>query len=135
MSAIDAPFSHPIVFSILAVISVIVAGIASRLTSDFNFHQNAPSSTINGSVRFIVFIGWWSALLSIAYTVLFLTGAGKVFISIAGHGVWLLSTWLFFLAGAGALTVAVGSAENCSTSALTHKNDLLALIAFTWIGW
>lgn len=67
---------------------------------------------------------------------LFLTGVGGVFTSIAGHGIWLFFTWLFFLAGAGAITDALdGGRFSCGDVEIPYCNSLKALMAFSWIAW
>lgn len=93
---------------------------------------------------------------------LFLTGVGGVVTSIAGHGIWLFVTWLFWLAGAAALADGLGS--SCSDKNLYYCSSLVsslpggnssfdarvspsdaksnlhlhlqrALEAFSWISW
>jgi hypothetical protein len=125
--------SHPIIFTTLAVFSFIVAVIASTLVTDFNGSSVAQSGAITSSVRFLLFAGWWTFLFSIIYLALFLTGVGGVFTSIAGHGIWIFLTWIFFMAGAGAVTDAMGDAQNCSHSDLLYCSSMEALMAFSWI--
>lgn len=150
---------HPITFGLLTFFSFIVAVIASTITSgeltnalsaplrcqpthtchcviaDFNSNNNSQSSSITGSVRFLTFTGWWTFLFSIAYLALFLTGIGGVLTSIASHGAWLFLTWLFFMAGAGALTASMGGGQNCSTTDLLYCPSMEALMAFSWMCW
>lgn len=64
---------------------------------------------------------------------LFLRGIGGVVTSIAGHGIWIFLTWLFFLAGSAAVTDAMGGGQSCGDSLLRYCNSLNALIAFGWI--
>lgn len=126
---------HPAIFGLLAFVSFIVAVIASTLTTDFNNKGNAQSSAITGAVRYSVFVGWWTFLFSIVYLVLFLVGKGGVVTSIAGHAIWIVLTWIFFLAGAGAVTGSMHGAQNCSTSDLRYCGSMEALMAFSWIAW
>lgn len=126
---------HPAVFALLAFVSFIVAVIASTITTDFNNKHNSQSSAITGAVRYSVFVGWWTFLFSIIYLVLFLVGKGGVVTSIAGHAIWIVLTWIFFLAGAGAVTGSMGGAQNCSTSDLNYCGSMEALMAFSWIAW
>jgi hypothetical protein len=120
---------HPIVFTFLAFWSFIIAVIASTLTSDFNSKHNSPSDETTGAVRFLVFVGWWTFLFSIAYLALFLTGVGGVFTSIAGHGIWIFLTWLFMLAGAGAITASINDDGD------PYHSSRRALAGFSWIAW
>lgn len=51
--------------------------------------------------------------------------------SIAGHGIWLLITFIFYLAGAAALADQLGS--SCGDQNYYYCNSLRALEAFSWI--
>ncbi|KAN0061788.1 hypothetical protein ACQY0O_005781 [Thecaphora frezii] len=125
---------HPITFILFTALSFITAVIASTLVSDYNNNHNAPSSGVNGAVRFLVFCGWWGFLFGILFTVLFLTGKGGIITSIAGHGIWIFLTWLFFVAGAGALTNNVnGSCDDWFF--FPYCNSVKALEAFAWMSW
>ncbi|EPQ28658.1 uncharacterized protein PFL1_03961 [Pseudozyma flocculosa PF-1] len=126
---------HPIIFILFTALSFITAVIASTLVSDYNSNNNAPSDGVNGAVRFLVFCGWWGFLFGILFTVFFLTGKGGILTSIAGHGIWIFLTWLFFVAGAGALTNNVdGSCGNRGPS-FPYCNSVKALEAFSWMAW
>lgn len=57
---------HPITFVLLAIISFIVAVIASVITAKYN-DNSPPSKTIRDRVRLLVFDGWWAFVFSIAY--------------------------------------------------------------------
>lgn len=62
---------------------------------------------------------------------LFLTGVGGVVTSIAGHGIWLFLTFIFYLAGAAALADQLGS--SCGDRGYYYCNSIRALEAFSWI--
>ncbi|PWN54494.1 hypothetical protein IE53DRAFT_336976 [Violaceomyces palustris] len=126
---------HPITFLTFTIISFIVAVIASTLVTDYNSKNNAPSMGVENAVRFLVFAGWWGFLFSIIYVGLFLTGKGGVITSIAGHGIWIFVTWVFWMAGAAALTDRIGGGQDCGNSFLVYCNSTSALMAFAWIGW
>lgn len=53
--------------------------------------------------------------------------------SIAGHGIWLFLTWVFWLAGSGAMANVLGS--SCGSKDYYYCTSLRALEAFGWIGW
>lgn len=122
-------FRHPVVFTFLAIWSFIVAVIASTMTSDFNSNHNSPSDETTGAVRYLVFAGWWTFLFSIVYLALFLTGIGGMVTSIAGHGIWIFLTWLFFLAGAGAISASINDDD------APYLSSRRALAGFSWIAW
>ncbi|CAD6892771.1 unnamed protein product [Tilletia controversa] len=122
---------HPIAFILLAFWSFVFAVIASSLTSDFHKNPERASQGIKDRVHFMVFVGWWTFLFSIVYLGLFLKGIGGVVTSIAGHGVWLILTWLFMLAGSAALADKVPRGH-CE---LEYCRSLKALEAFGWISF
>jgi hypothetical protein len=122
-------------FGLLGFFSFITAVISSTLTSDFNNKRNSPKSSITGSVRYLVFVGWLEFIGSIVYLALFLTQKGGAITSIAGHGLFIFFVWLFQLAGAGAITAAMGGGNNCSHSSLVYCSSLEALMAFSWMSW
>ncbi|CAO1627826.1 unnamed protein product [Parajaminaea phylloscopi] len=128
---------HPISFGILVFCSLVVAIISSVLSHDYSAnHEQGPNIHSNGlsaKVHFLVFTGWWTFLFAIAYLALFLTGIGGVVTSIAGHGIWLFLTWIFWLAGSAALADGLGS--SCSDKGYYYCNSLRALEAFSWISW
>ncbi|PWN29527.1 hypothetical protein BDZ90DRAFT_216838 [Jaminaea rosea] len=124
---------HPITFGVLVFISLVVAIIASVLTHDYNAGDELHDQPLVNRVHFWVFTGWWTFLFSIAYTALFLTGVGGVVTSIAGHGIWLFLTWIFWLAGSASLANRIGT--DCSNHGYYYCNSLRALEAFGWIGW
>ncbi|PWN23563.1 hypothetical protein BCV69DRAFT_3151 [Microstroma glucosiphilum] len=127
---------HPAAFGLLAFISLIVGIISAVITADYENNDTGANGNYTGlvtRVHFAVFYGWWTFVFSIIYLALFLTGVGGVVTSIAGHGIWLLLTWIFWLAGAGALADTLGT--SCGTSRYYYCNSLQALHAFSWIGW
>lgn len=94
-----------------------------------------PSGSIRNTVRFLVFVSWWTVVFSAAYIALFWTASSNFLASIASHGIWLFVTWVFWLAGAAALTAALGGGEVCSHSDLIHCNQIVAAEAFAWINF
>lgn len=129
-------FGHPAAFILFAACSFVVAVIASTLVTKYNSgSHDPPSQGINNDVRFLVFAGWWGFATAIVYVALFLTSKGGVITSIAGHAIYLGITWVFWLAGAAALTDSLHGGVNCSNSSYEFCNSLEALIAFGFIGW
>ncbi|SAM82057.1 uncharacterized protein UBRO_04325 [Ustilago bromivora] len=128
---------HPISFIIFTFVAFIVAVIASTLVADYNQNNNAPTKGIENATRFLLFAGWWGFIVGAAYTGLFLASVGGVITSIAGHAISLGLTWIFWLAGAAALTDRTGGVTNCAAKGypFPYCNSTKALTAFAWIGW
>lgn len=81
--------------------------------------------------RFLLFTSLWTIVFSIAYLVGmslisdstrtaligcegFLQARSNFLFSIASHVIWMFLTWLFWLAGAAAITSALGGGLNCN---------------------
>lgn len=128
---------HPITFLIFTFVAFIVAVIASTLVSDYNKNNNAPTTGINNATRFLLFAGWWGFLVGVTYTGLFLASVGGVITSIAGHGIALFLTWIFWMSGAAALTDRTGGSFSCNAKGypFPYCNSTKALMAFAWMGW
>ncbi|PKI82546.1 hypothetical protein MVES_003348 [Malassezia vespertilionis] len=132
---------HPIAFGIFALFSLIVAIISSAVVASFNNNGQPSDKVVRDSTRFMIFAGWWSFIFSIVYIVLFLTGIGGFLSSIASHAVFIVLTWIFWLAGSAALSSKVGDV-NCSDAtkagAVPYVPSCTAvktIVAFGWIGW
>ncbi|SPO25669.1 uncharacterized protein UTRI_03034 [Ustilago trichophora] len=128
---------HPITFGLFTGVAFIVAVIASTLVHDYNVNNNAPTMGINNATRFLLFAGWWGFIVGIVYTGLFLASVGGVITSIAGHAISIFLTWIFWLAGAAALTDRTGGSFSCADKGypFPYCNSTKALTAFAWIGW
>ncbi|WFD39383.1 uncharacterized protein MJAP1_002358 [Malassezia japonica] len=127
---------HPIAFGIFALLAFIVAVISSAVVASFNSNEQPKDNLVRDSTRFLIFAGWWGFLFSIVYIGLFLSGIGGFLSSIASHAVFIILTWIFWLAGSAALSSAVGNAD-CSNpaSGIPQCSALRAICAFGWIGW
>jgi len=127
---------HPIVFGVIVVIAIIEMCISAWITAKYNTLHNFPNSDLQARVRYILFASIWTVLLSSAYLVLFITMAGNVIASVASHFVFLLLTWVFWLAAASALTQSLGGALDCQIqSAFVYCVHLNALEVFAWLIW
>ncbi|BGO90581.1 hypothetical protein NBRC10512_005301 [Rhodotorula toruloides] len=127
--------SHIVSFSLLALFSFIEWVICAVLVSSYNSHNDYPSHSIRDRVRFLLFVGLWSFLFSFFYLAGFLTAATSFLFSIASHAVWIGITWVFWLAGAAAITDTLGGGLDCGNFHLAHCHQLNAVEAFGWINW
>lgn len=82
-------------------------------------------------------------LLTNLQLALFVTGIGGVLSSIASHAIFVILTWIFWLAGTAALSNAVGG-TSCSNTVVNNEivnhpprdcDSLKAIVAFGWITW
>jgi len=58
---------HPIAFSLLIVLSLVVAIISSAVVGHWNSTHQPHQNIIRDTTRFWVFTGWWSFLFAIIY--------------------------------------------------------------------
>ncbi|KIJ49644.1 hypothetical protein M422DRAFT_28010 [Sphaerobolus stellatus SS14] len=129
---------HPISFGLLIVLSIIEGSLAAWLTSRYNNDPDRASSAVRERTDFLLFAAWWTVIGSAVYTGLFLQSAsGNAMTSVASHGIFLSLTWIFWTAGAIAITVALGGGTNCSKVGheVIYCNQLNALEGFAWAPW
>jgi hypothetical protein len=130
---------HPILFGLIIVLAIIEMSIAAFLTERYNTHHNFPSTTLRDRARFLLFTSIWTIVFGAFYMVAYLVGggAGSIFVSVASHGIFLFVTWVFWLAGAAAVTASLGGGNNCSNINfnLPYCNQLNALMGFAWTEW
>ncbi|GJN89879.1 hypothetical protein Rhopal_002868-T1 [Rhodotorula paludigena] len=116
---------HITTFSILAV---------SSLITWFN-DGGYPSGAIRDRTRFLLFTGLWTFVFTFVYIFGFLKASTSFLFSIASHAVWLFVTWVFWLAGAAAITASLDGGLSCGDWPFANCNQLNALEAFAWISW
>jgi len=130
---------HPVIFGLLIVLAIVELAISGFLTSRYNSHHNYPSSGIRDRARYLLFCSIWTIVFSALYMLLFLHSAstGSVMTSVASHLGFLILTWIFWTAGAAAITAGLGGGHNCSTIKyeLPYCNQLNALEGFAWAEW
>jgi len=127
---------HPIVFGLIIFFSMIELAISAWLVSHFNKHRNYTDRSENDRTRFLLFASIWTLFFSVGYTVLFWIAPSSVLASVASHGIVLFFTWLFWTAGAAAITAELGGGLNCSTqNTFVYCGQLNALEGFAWVIW
>ncbi|GAA5952442.1 hypothetical protein JCM21900_005311 [Sporobolomyces salmonicolor] len=126
---------HPIVFGLLILFSLIEWIQCAVLVASYNHHNDYPSDSIRDRVRFLLFCGLWTFVFSIAYIVGFFKAASSFAFSIASHAVWIFVTWVFWLAGAAALTNSLGGGLDCGDFHGGHCHQLNNAEAWAWISW
>ncbi|KZS92134.1 hypothetical protein SISNIDRAFT_455890 [Sistotremastrum niveocremeum HHB9708] len=130
---------HPITFGLIFFFAVVEASLATWLSVRFHQHHNAFKSDVKTRAHFLCFTAWWTVLFSFLYLGLFLHSAstGSIATSVASHLGWLALTWIFWTAGAAAITQALGGGLNCSKIdfEVAYCNQLNALEGFAWATW
>ncbi|KXN85993.1 hypothetical protein AN958_10603, partial [Leucoagaricus sp. SymC.cos] len=106
--------------------------ISGWLVGRFNSHHNYHSLGERDRVRYFLFVSAWTVLLFPLFLFFFLSFAASVLSNI----IFLLITWVIWLAASAALTESVGGGLNCSTNnVFRYCGQVNALIAFGWITW
>ncbi|KAM0746580.1 hypothetical protein T439DRAFT_306502 [Meredithblackwellia eburnea MCA 4105] len=127
---------HAITFGVLAFFSFVEMLQTAVLVGSYNRHHDYPSDSIRDRTRFLLFVALWTIFFSIFYIIGFLRSASSFLFSIASHGLWVFITWVFWLAGAAALTDTLGGGLDCGAmKGFAHCNQLNAAEAFAWINW
>jgi hypothetical protein len=129
--------AHPILFGSIVLFSLIEMCVAAWLTAKYNGNHNYPFGSVRMRVRYILFCSIWTALLGSIFLVLFLvTSAGSIFTSVAAHFVFLLITFILWIAAAAAMTQALGGGLSCSHQNLwAYCGQLNAVEGFAWLVW
>ncbi|RPD64753.1 hypothetical protein L226DRAFT_497849 [Lentinus tigrinus ALCF2SS1-7] len=126
---------HPVVFTLIIFFSIIELAISAWLTSRYNLRHDYLSISVRDRTRFLLFTTCWTIFFGIIYFGMFLyRPTGGVLTSVASHAIFLTLTWIFWLAGAAAITSALGGGLNCSHHYI-YCGQLNALEAFAWITW
>eukprot|EP00918_Siedleckia_nematoides_P072800 GHVU01158906.1.p1 GENE.GHVU01158906.1~~GHVU01158906.1.p1 ORF type:complete len:199 (+),score=19.51 GHVU01158906.1:84-599(+) len=127
---------HPALFGAILLFAFIEAVLSSWLTARFNKHHNYFSTSELDRTRFLVFTSWWTVIIGSVYLAFSLGAAATSVVgSVASHGIFLFVTWIFWLAGAAAITHTLGGSLNCSRELAVYCHQMNALEAFAWITW
>ncbi|OCH92988.1 hypothetical protein OBBRIDRAFT_818029 [Obba rivulosa] len=125
---------HPILFTLIIIFGLVEVAISGWLVGKYNSHHNFPSTSVRDRARFLLFTSCWTVFFSLFYLALFLHSAGgSILTSVLSHAVFLFITWVFWLAGAAAITDSLGGSLHCSNSGVVYCGQLNALEAFAWI--
>ncbi|KAG8862782.1 hypothetical protein FRB96_000792 [Tulasnella sp. 330] len=127
---------HTGTFVFLALLSGVTAAISTWLLTKWGKHHNQGGS-IKSSTGFICFTAWLSLLLSIIYASVFRMRPNSSVVNVGSHLGWLVLLWIFWTAGAAAITAALSGGHNCSTInyQLPYCNQLNAELGFAWASW
>jgi len=128
---------HPITFGLIVFFSIIEVAISAWLVAHYNTNHNFTDKSEQDRVRFLLFTSSWTVIFGAAYMGLFLySPSGSPVTSVLSHGVFLLITWIFWTAGAAAITSTLGGGLNCVTQdTFVYCGQLNALEGFAWVVW
>ncbi|RSH79358.1 uncharacterized protein EHS24_001400 [Apiotrichum porosum] len=127
---------HPILFGLLLFFALIEGCITAWLVASYNNNDSYPSPSIRDRLKFLVFVSWWTVFFSAVYIASFFMAAMSVIASTASHAVFLILTWIFWLAGIASFTSAIGGTLHCGAQhALVYCSQLSAAEAFGWMSF
>jgi len=126
---------HTITFTIILLFSIVELSIAGWLVSRYNAHRNYRNLANRDRVRYTLFASAWTVVGSIFFLVLFLHSAtGSIMTSIASHLVFLVLTWIIWLAAAVSITAMLSGGLDCPTQdKFVYCGQLNTLEAFAWM--
>ncbi|KAL4260635.1 hypothetical protein AB1N83_008056 [Pleurotus pulmonarius] len=92
----------PVVYGFLVFSSLAELGVSSWLLAQYRFNHNAPNDTIVTSLGLLIFCSCWTAITGGVFTVLFIHPVWSTtpWASLGVQGLWVISTWAFWVAGA-----------------------------------
>ncbi|KAH7925826.1 hypothetical protein BV22DRAFT_1033533 [Leucogyrophana mollusca] len=99
----------PLVYIFLLFSSLAEIATASWLLLEYRFNNSTSDPVLRTAVRFLLFSGCWTTVTAGTYTLLFLDPlwSRRPVASIGTQAVWVLVTWVFWVAGAGLLNRAL----------------------------
>jgi hypothetical protein len=124
----------PLLYIFLLFISLAEVADATWLLLQYKYNNNAPDSTTRTGVRFLLFAGCWTTVTSGTYTLFFLDPlwSRRPIASIGTQAVWVLVTWVFWVAGTGVLNKSLPSLfMNDSCEGIVYCGQLQALFAIS----
>jgi len=128
--------AHPIVFGLIVLFSIIEMSISAWVTSQYISKHNSPNTDTETRVRFVLFTSVWTIVLSLAYSFVFQLWMYEPFAGTLSHFIFLMLTWIFWLAAAAAITTDLGGTLDCSTqSYFDYCGQLNAMLGFAWLIW
>jgi len=92
-----------VVYTFLVLTSLVEVAIASWLVIQYGFENIYPRDVVRNGIIFLLFASIWTFLSAGIFSLLFLhpTWSRHSISSIGTQGVWLSTTWLFWVVGAG----------------------------------
>jgi len=123
--------AHPIYLGLTVLFAFIEMILTAILVHSYN-NTGYPSDGYKGATRFLLFTSLWTLLFGGAYIGSFLLATSSIISSIASHGAFAFLTWLFWLAGAAALTNYTSGSLTCHVSHIAHCYQLNAAVGFAW---
>ncbi|KAF9533956.1 hypothetical protein CPB83DRAFT_804982 [Crepidotus variabilis] len=140
-------------YAFLVLSSLIIVDIAGWLVLQYRFNHNYPRSAVRMACHLLLFASCWTFLTALAYTVLFLYPAFSKhpISSIGAQVVWLFTTLLFWIIGAGILNGSVpGIIDKSQCEGIVYCFQIrllfgmaviesvlitVAIVAIVWLGW
>lgn len=104
-SGVTMQKAAPAFYSYIVLSSLIELSLASWLLIQYRYFGNSPNHKTTIAIRFNLFCCIWTFLTSGLYSILFLhpRWSELPFASLGSQMVWVSSTWLFWIVGAGLL--------------------------------
>jgi len=124
----------PFIYIFLLFCSLAQVADATWLLLQYKYNNNAPDSSTRTGVRFLLFAGCWTTVTSGTYTLFFLDPlwSRRPIASIGTQAVWVLVTWVFWVAGTGVLNKSLPSLFMYnSCEGIVYCGQLQALFALS----
>ncbi|KAI9570625.1 hypothetical protein HD554DRAFT_2083616 [Boletus coccyginus] len=126
----------PLIYIFLLFSSLAEVADATWLLLQYKYNNNAPDSMTRTGVRFLLFAGCWTTVTSGTYTLFFLDPlwSRRPVASIGTQAVWVLVTWVFWVAGTGVLNKSLPSLfMDDSCVGVVYCGQLQALFALSML--
>jgi len=128
---------HPTLLTLILLCALVEAIVTTWLVHEQNKHHNYVSTAAKHRTRYLVFVSWWTVVLTSLYLITYLVRAAITSVSTIGsHMTFLFITWVLWTAGAASITAAFGGGVKChSFIGVSYCREQDVMIAFAWAVW
>ncbi|KAF9648850.1 hypothetical protein BDM02DRAFT_3114863 [Thelephora ganbajun] len=132
-SSVRLQRSAPFVYLLLVLTSIIEISVSTWILVQYAYNHNYPSEAAETGIKFILFSGCWTTLVSGSYLLLFLHPklSRTPITSIGVQGIWICLTWILWIVAVAYLNVVLPFITVYSRCTLVYCGQLKALFAIS----
>ncbi|KAJ6545001.1 hypothetical protein DFH09DRAFT_1040492 [Mycena vulgaris] len=99
----------PIAYALVVITSLVVIAIPSWLLLQYSLQQNYPNTEARTAMRLVLFTACWTSVTAAIFTILFVhpTWSRHPITSVGTQSIWILLTWIFWIASAAVINGAI----------------------------
>ncbi|KAJ7614083.1 hypothetical protein FB45DRAFT_1064907 [Roridomyces roridus] len=124
----------PVAYGFVVIISLVTIALPSWILLQYNLHHNYPNIEARNVMRLILFTACWTSVTAAIFSILFIhpTWSKHPVSSVGTQSIWILLTWVLWIASTGVLVSAIPhlfAKDTCAQLAYcTHIQTLFAFL-------